>query len=148
MARKPILSLDGFDELLAKIQKAGGTIDQAADTCARKAADIADQNLRQAMQTAKVDSDLISKMPKPSVEKEANSWHVKVGYVKENRMDPDNLSEAYKVILLNYGTPHRTESKGQVKKKLFVRKAKRKSTAAIKKMEEETLNNMLGGLTK
>ena len=34
------IKLEGFDDILAKIQKAGGTIDKAAKTCIEKSADI------------------------------------------------------------------------------------------------------------
>lgn len=149
MARKPILNFDGFAELLAKLERTqSGAIDEAAERCAKNAAELADQRLREQMQKAKVKPDLINGMPKPDIEREANAWHIKVGYIKEEHMNPANLSDAYKVILLNYGTPHRMENKGQVARRGFVRTAKRKATPQIKKMQEETLAEMMKGLKK
>lgn len=143
MARKPFLSLDGFEELLARLDKAGASLDRIADDCARGAAEECRQSLVAEMRRAKVDADIIRAMPAPRIEREGNRWAVQVGFFKDH-YDPREPSEAYKAIFLNYGTPHRTEAKGQIKARGFVKKAKRKAAKAVKARQEKALRDMLG----
>lgn len=149
MARKPPISLDGFDELIAKLTKAGKDIDSIADDCAKRSAEIADANLRRQMSSAgETVAGMIPYLPEPSVERDGNSWYVKVGFEMPASLDPKNPSEGHKAVFLNYGTPHRTEKKGQVGAKKFVTKARRKSVREIKKAEEQALTKMVEGLAK
>lgn len=134
------MSLNGFDELISRIQKAGGTIDQAADACARKAAEIQQGHLKAQMQRVKADSGLVASMPEPTIERDGNVWRVRVGYQK-GEYDPKDLTEGYKAVFLNYGTP-------RVKPRKFVAAAKKKARPAIKKAEQETLETILRGLSK
>ena len=138
------LKLDGFEDLLTQIEKAGGTIDSAATKCLKKSADIMDTELRKQMQAANVDSDLANSMPPPEIEVEGNRYTARVGYKKGN-YNPDNPSDGYKIVFLNYGTPHRTKH-GKVAARGFIKKAKKKATPQIKKAQTETLNKILGGL--
>lgn len=141
MARKGgAMAINGFDELISRIQKAGGTIDQAADACARKAAEVQQAHLKAQMQRVKADPGLVASMPEPEIERNGNAWFVHVGY-KKGDYDPKNLTEGYKAVFLNYGTP-------RVKPRRFVAAAKKKARSAIKKAEEETLETMLKGLSK
>lgn len=149
MARKPPISLDGFDELIDKLAKAGKDVDSIADDCAKRSAEIADANLRKQMVSAgEAVAGMIPDLPVPSVEREGNSWYVKVGFDMPDRLDPKNPSEGHKAVFLNYGTPHRTERKGQVDARKFVTKARRKSVREIKKAEEQALAKMVEGLAK
>lgn len=138
MARKPALSLTGFDDLLARIERAGGTIDQAADACAREAARVQQSHLRAQMQRKKASSSLVSRLPEPEIERDGNVWRVRVGY-KKGAYDPKDLSDGYKAVFLNYGTP-------RVKPRKFVEAAKRRARPEIKEAEERALSDMLRGL--
>ena len=100
------LKLDGFDELLKEIEKAGGKVDNATKICMDKSAAIMETELKSQMQKADVQSDLISRMPPPEVENDFGKFTARVGY-KKGAYDPKNPSDGYKVIFLNYGTPHR-----------------------------------------
>lgn len=143
------LKLEGFDELLTQIEKAGGTIDDAAKECLQKSAAIMDAELTAQMQAANVDSGLINRKPPPEIEANGNRLTARVGY-KKGAYDPNNPSDGYKVVFLNYGTPYRTahgkiEDDGKVKLG-FIKRAKDKASSKIKKQQETTLNKILEGL--
>lgn len=138
------LKLEGFDELLTQIEKAGGTIDGAAKKCLQKSAQIMHDELKAQMTAANVDSGLINRMPSPEIESEGNRHTARVGY-KKGAYDPNNLSDGYKVVFANYGTPRRSEH-GQQTAKGFIQKAKKKANTKIKKEQKATLDEILRGL--
>lgn len=144
MASKAILQLKGFDNLFEQIQKAGGSIDNAAKMCIQQSAQIMQTELKAQMQAAGVDGDLISSMPQPVIEAEGNRYRAEVGY-KKGSYDPSNPSDGYKVVFLNYGTPRRTMH-GKVAARGFIQKAKKKARPQIKKAQQETLDEILRGL--
>lgn len=146
MASKVILQLKGFDELLEKIQKAGGSIDRAADSCLRQSAQIMQKELKAQMQAADVDSALINAMPPPQIEVEGNRYSAAVGY-KKGAFDPNNPSDGYKVVFLNYGTPRRTKH-GKVTARGFIQAAKTKAHPQIKKAQRATLEKILERVNK
>lgn len=138
------LNLNGFDDMLSQIEKAGGTIDEAAKQCLQTSAQIMHDELTAQMTAAKVESGLINRMPPPEVEKEGNRHTARVGY-KKGAYDPNNPSDGYKVIFANYGTPRRSKH-GQQPEKRFIEKAKKKAKSKIKKAQQKTLDKILGGL--
>lgn len=138
------LQLEGFGDLLKKIESAGGSIDAAAETCIKKSADIMQAELKTQMSKADVDSGLITKMPAPTIEKEGNKITARVGY-KKGAYNPNDISDGYKIVFLNYGTPKRKKH-GKIKARGFIAKAKKKARPQIKKQQEETLNDILRGL--
>ena len=146
MASKAILQLKGFDDLLEQIQKAGGSIDQAADSCLRQSAQIMQAELKSQMQAAGVDSDLINAMPPTQIEVKDNRYSAAVGYKKGN-FDPRDPSDGYKVVFLNYGTPHRSMH-GKVAARGFIEKAKNKARPQIKRAQQETLDKILERVNK
>lgn len=146
MASKAILQLKGFDDLLEQIQKAGGSIDRAADSCLRQSAQIMQSELKGQMQAAGVDSGLINAMPPPQITVDGNRFKAEVGYNKGN-YDPRNPSDGYKVVFLNYGTPRRTKH-GKVAARGFIKKAKNTARPKIKKAQRATLEKILGRVNK
>lgn len=146
MASKAILQLQGFDDLLEKIQKAGGSIDQAADSCLRQSAQVMQKELKAQMQAAGVDGDLINSMPPPQTTVKNNRYSAAVGY-KKGDYDPNNPSDGYKVVFLNYGTPRRTKH-GKVAARGFIQKAKKKARPQIKKAQQDTLEKILGRVSR
>ena len=146
MASKAMLQLKGFDELLEQIQKAGGSIDRAADSCLRQSAHIMDAELKAQMQAAGVDGDLINRMPPPQITVKGNRYSAAVGYSK-GTFDPSDPSDGYKVVFLNYGTPRRAMH-GKVAARGFIQKAKKNASPRIKKAQQETLTKILGRLSK
>lgn len=141
------LKLTGFEEMLTAIEKAGGSIDRAANQCMQKSAKLMDEELKAQMRSANVKSDLINRMPSPEVEKDGNRYTARVGFVK-GEYNPKKPSDAYKAIFLNYGTPRRTKH-GKVKARHFIEKAKdEKAKSKIKNLQQQTLEEILGGLKK
>ena len=96
------------------------------------------------MSKAEVESGLINRMPAPTVEWQGNQCRAEIGYKKGN-YDTNNLSDGYKVVFLNYGTPHRSVH-GKVKARGFIKKAKAKAKPQIKKAQEETFEKILARL--
>lgn len=135
------LKLDGFEELLKDIEAAGRTMNSAVDSCMKQSAQIAEKELKTQMQKARVPDDLTNAMPAPEIERDGNRVAARVGY-KKGTHDPKNLSDGYKVVFLNYGTPHRSVH-GRIAARGFIGKAKRKANPQIKKAQKETLEKIL-----
>lgn len=146
------MNLEGFDELLNKIQKAGGKADNAAKKALEKSAKIFEEELKTEMQKSNVDPDLINDMPPPHIESEGGKITARVGY-KKGAYDPRNPSTGYLVVFMNYGTPARRKhgkirdiSDGGKIRLGFIQRAKNKSAKKIKAQQEETLKDILKGL--
>lgn len=151
------LKLEGFDELLKNIEAAGGTIDKACESAMKQSAQTMQEELKAAMKSANVDAGLIGAMPQFQIEKEGNRISARVGY-KKGAYNPADISDGYKVVFLNYGTPYR-QSHGKIHEgssmkaggslKLgFIQKAKRSARPKIKKQQKEALEKILGRLSK
>lgn len=142
------LQLNGFDDLLKEIQKAEGNVQKATEKCLRKSADIMQETLRAEMQKSNVDSGLINNMPPPVIENDHGLITARVGY-KKGAYDPTNLTDAYKVVFVNYGTPYRSKHGkilGKTVKRGFIQRAKRKAKKPIQQQQEATLKEILKGL--
>ncbi len=142
------LKLEGVDELLKKIEKAGGDIEQASVKCMKESAEIMQAELKSAMRTSGggVSEALINRMPNYTIENNGSRVSAKVGYPATS-YNPNNPSDYHKAIFANYGTPHR-KSHGQEKARGFVAKAKRAAKPKIKAQQEKTLNDIIKDLTK
>lgn len=140
------LKLEGFEELLKDIEKAGGEINKAVENTMRQSAATMQTELKAQMQSAGVDAHLISAMPPFEIETEGNTTIARVGY-KKGAYNPDNPSDGHKVVLLNYGTPNRRKH-GKVVARGFIKKAKTKAARTIKKQQEQTLKKILSRLEK
>lgn len=150
------LNLFGFDELIKEIEAAGGSINGAVDSCMRQSAQIQQKALKEAMLNSNPKSpsapaegkkryeshisELVDRMPAPEIEWEGNTCIARVGY-KKGTYDPKNLSDGYKAVFINYGTP-------RISPREFFKAAKKKAQPKIKKAQEECLNKILGRLTK
>lgn len=148
------LKLEGFDKLLKDIENADGKIDNAVESAMRQSAHTMQNELKTQMQKSNVDKTLISRMPPFEIEKDFGRITARVGY-KKGSYNPDNLSDGYKVVFLNYGTPYRTEhgkivdiSKGGTIRLGFIRRAKNAANRKIKKQQEEALNKILERLKR
>lgn len=141
------LNLEGFDELLREIEKAGGNVDSATKKCMEKSAEIMEDELKAQMQAADLEnkmSRLISRMPSPRIKNNHGLWTAFVGYEK-GAYNPENPSDAYKVIFINYGTPRRTKH-GKIKPRGFIQKAKSRAKPKIKKEQAKILDDIFRGL--
>ena len=137
------LNIEGFDELLKQIADAGGSIKGAVNSCMQKSAKIQHEELQTQMRKASpkpVSAGLISRMPPPEISWDGNACTARVGYHK-GAYDPHNLSDGYNAVFINYGTP-------RIEPRNFIEKAKKKAKPKIKKLQEETLNEILEDLKK
>ena len=135
----------GFDMLIEKIREAGENAERYAEQTARKAAEIYDEELRKSMRDADGSfADLIDRMPPPEITNSGDRFTVRVGY-KKGKYDPENPSDAYKVIFLNYGTPRRTKH-GTVKALHFIDKAKKKAKMKISREFRQMQTDIMKGL--
>lgn len=135
------LNIEGFDELLKKIEDAGGNINSAVNYCMEKSAKIQHEELQTQMRKASpkpVDAGLISRMPPPEITWSGNACTARVGYHK-GAYDPHNLSDGYKAVFINYGTP-------RIEPRNFIDKAKKKAKSKIKKAQQEAFNEILEDL--
>lgn len=143
------LKLNGFEELLKEIEKSGGSINSATEKCMEKSAEIMDAELR--LQMLETDPSpfgnqgaLGQAMPPPEIETSGNRITARVGF-KKTAYDPQNPSDFYKAVFLNYGTPNRT-THGKVRARGFIQRAKKKANKLIKAEQEKTLKEILKGL--
>lgn len=140
------LKLEGFENLLSEIEKAGGSIQRATESAMKQSAQIMEQELKSQMQSAGVPGHLISEMPAPEIETNANRVTARVGY-KKGAYDPENPSDGYLVVFLNYGTPERTQH-GKVVGRGFIKKARNAARPKIKKAQREVFEKIIGRLQK
>lgn len=140
------LKFEGFEELLKDIEAAEGSMNAAAESALRQGAQILQSELKSEMASANVPKDLISAMPNFEVENLGNTHVAMVGY-KKGAYNPDNPSDGYKVVFLNYGTPNRTKH-GKVTARGFIQKAKQKARPKIKKAQRQALEKILARLKK
>lgn len=139
MARRSSgLTLTGFDDLIKKIEKAGVSIDSTVNHCMNKSAKIEQDQLKAQALKKKVSSKLVSRMPAYEINTKGNVQTARVGF-KKGKYDPNNLSDGYKAVFINYGTP-------KIAPRNFVKAAKAKARREIKKSQQETFNEILGNL--
>lgn len=143
------LKLEGFEELLKQIEKAGEKIEPVVKKTIEQSADLMQDELQNEMQKSNVPRDLINRMPPPKFEEDHGRFTARVGY-KKGSYNPDNISDGYKVVFLNYGTPYRKKH-GKIKEggkiKLgFITRAKNRAKKKITKQQENALKEILRGL--
>ena len=140
------MQFSGFDDLLEQIQKAGGTVDRAVESCMKQSAQIMQSELKNEMKASGVDNDLIARMPAPEIQQDGNTMIARVGY-KKGAYNPNDISDGFKVVFLNYGTPKR-EKHGKVEARGFVDRAHKKARKRIKKAQKEALEKILERVSK
>lgn len=140
------LKLKGFEELLKDIEAAGGEMNKAVESTMKQSAATMQTELKAQMQSAGVDAHLISAMQPFEVQTEGNQTTARVGY-RKGAYNPDNPSDGYKVVFLNYGTPNRSKH-GKVVARGFIQKAKSRAKPKIKKQQEAALKKILSRLEK
>ena len=141
-----ILSLKGFDKLLEQIQEAGGNIDKATEQAINKSVVVVSQDLHTACNSAGVPSNVSSEIKSDRAEWNGNKCSARVGW-KLGAYNPDNPSQGYKAIFLNYGTPRRKKH-GKITARNFIATTKKASQPKLRKIQKETLDEILKGLPK
>lgn len=154
-----------YGDLLAKIQKLDGDVEQATWDAARKGARVLYDQLQSECTASGVPAsvkDAIAMQAERSAS--GNRFACKVGW-RMSPYDPQNLTPAYKAIFLNYGTPRRhakdgvrvqingrwvtlPDNRGYIDGRGFMGRAKKKARPKVKKTQEEVLKTIIEGLEK
>lgn len=136
MGRKGVsITFKGFGEMIERIQKADRDIQPIVNDCMQKAVVIQERALKTAMAEKGVDADLINGMDSPKIEWIGNRCKATVGYEKGN-YTPNDISDTYKLIFKNYGTPKMDELN-------FIEEAKKKGRKEIQKESKKALTEII-----
>lgn len=130
-----VLKIKGFAEFVEKLQAAEKEIKPAVTECMRESALVQEQELKKKMTASGVDSGLINRMPPSTIDWEGNRCEAKIGYSK-GAYNPADISDGYKAVFLNYGTPRITPRN-------FIAPAKKSARPKIKKAQEAALQRIL-----
>lgn len=143
MGSKHVLSLKGFEDMLADIEHAGKDVDRATRKALLAGAAEYEKNLRAECAAAEMPASITDAI-ETRTEIQSNRYRVSVGW-KMGNYDPSNLSQGYKALFLNYGTPRRKEH-GKIKARGFIGAAKKKSKKKIKAAQAAALEEIMRGL--
>lgn len=155
-----------FSDLLEKIQKAEGNLEEAAWTAARVGAREMYKTLLSEAEASNVPSNVTDKI-RIQADRDAggNRMAARVGWAMGD-YDPRDPSEGYQAVFVNYGTPRRSVKKEGVRVQIdgtwktlkldrgyidgrgFIGRAKKKARSKIKKAQKEALEQILEGLPK
>lgn len=135
------LNLNGFEDLIKKLEQTGKSIDEASEICIKISAGIMNDELKRSMKKAKVSSDLIERMPHYEIKKVGNRFTAKAGY-RKGPYDPKNISDGYKAVFINYGTKER-EKRGHIDETEFIKEAKINAKRKIKKKQEKMMKDIV-----
>ena len=127
--------LTGFNEMFEKIQNARGDLDDVASKIVSESADIIHQDYQTAITSAGVSSSLANRMPAPDIEHNGDAYMAHVGYIKGPYV-PDDISDGYKAVFLNYGTP-------RIAPRNFVADMKKTAAPKVRKKQKEIFSKAL-----
>jgi HK97 gp10 family phage protein len=157
------LNLKGFSKMLDEIQQAGGNVESATEEALRKCAGVVENELRNACNQNNVPGSISSEI-RTEVDWIGNRCSATVGW-ELGSYNPKNISTGYKAVFLNYGTPKRTVSKdgirimlggdwvtegknrGAIAPRNFIQTAKEASAKQVKKIQKDTLDDILKELS-
>ena len=131
--------------MIKQIEAAGGTIERACNSALSQGAVIMESELKSELAQS-TQSDLADRMPPFEIEHENDVFRARVGF-KETPYNLDDLSDYFKAIFLNYGTPKRSKH-GEETARGFIKRAKNKAKPKIQKAEEAALKTILARLKK
>ena len=141
------LNLDGFEEMIKKIEKTGGSVDGAVRKCLENSAVVVENEIKSQMQSSDTTgniSRLIARMPSYEIQNNFGRITARVGF-KKGEYDPKNPSDGYKAVFLNYGTPRRSKH-GKIQPRGFIDRAKKIARPKVKRIQLKTFENILRDL--
>lgn len=155
---KSILQLQGFESFLERLQEAGVAMETEGRKCFEECSENLYDELYLKAQKAGLDNRLLEQMIHEEIENpNANIWRAEVGWKKQKPTAENPLPDTYKVMFYNYGTPKRATKSGAnrgqedahpVGSHGFIKKAKLAARNKNKKLQEATLEKILGELKK
>lgn len=141
MARKPIMQISGFDEMLKKFEASSKAAEKIAKQTAQDCGNILKSEIVKQAQSAGLPNHLVNQIEEDFEAERAGKYRYLVGWEKESHKRGEPLTDSEKVIVANYGTPERFTasgaSRGKIKKLNFLKKAKAKAKPVINKRIEQ-----------
>lgn len=129
------LNIDGFDELIQKLQESNKNVKEIIHKVSTEGKQIVEEEYKNQMRLKNVDSGLISRMDPSSIETDGSITTVEVGY-KKGQYHPKDISDGYKAIFINYGTP-------RIKPRNFIKATKKKVKRQLEKKYQKALSEIL-----
>lgn len=148
--RSMTFKLEGFNDLVEAIEKAGRNVDFETEKCFSQCAKVVTETLIEKAQEADLDAKLIDKITREKWHRH-NIFYFSVGWEKVKATDKNPIPDVYKVMFYNYGTPNRTTksgaNRGEVKEHGFIKKAKLASRNKVRKIQRNYLKDVLKDLS-
>ena len=145
------LQIKGFDEMLERIQRAGGDVDKAARLCMEESLQVLESNLKKEAQASGAETSTVYH----SVTASGNRVQGETGWPLGN-YDSNNPSEGYEAMFREFGTgKHSQRSKGKDRQtaaghnrgstepRPFMAAARAQSVKPIKAIQRKTLKNIV-----
>lgn len=151
MAKSGIsIKLDGFEEMLERIEKASGKADKAARQVAKKSAEIVEAELKAECTRQNIPDSIINAIT-TEIENSATTVSAQVGW-KLGSYDPKKPAIGYLAVFLNYGSEKRTTKRGSNRGRLvgkkFIATAKKKASKKVKALQQQMLDDIMKELGK
>jgi HK97 gp10 family phage protein len=146
MAKSGIsIKLDGFEEMLERIEKAGGKADKAARQVVKKSAEIVEAELKAECTRQNIPDSIINAIT-TEIENSATTASAQVGW-KLGSYDPRKPAIGYLAVYLNYGSEKRTTKRGSNRGRLigkkFIATAKKKTDKKVKALQKQMLEEIM-----
>jgi hypothetical protein len=151
MAKSGIsIKLDGFEEMLERIEKASGKADKAARQVVKKSAEIVEAELKAECTRQNIPDNIINAIT-TEIENSATTASAQVGW-KLGNYDPRKPAIGYLAVFLNYGSEKRTTKRGSNRGRLvgkkFIATAKKKASKKVKALQQQMLDDIMKELEK
>ena len=145
------LQLKGFDEMLEKLQKAGGDIDKAARVCMEKSVSVLEEYLiDEAAESGAETSEIFHQ-----VTVNGNRVTGETGW-KLGNYDSNNPSEGYRAMFTEFGTGRHSargrgkdretaagHNRGSTEPRPFMAQARKRAVKPVRTIQRETLQNII-----
>lgn len=146
MAKSGIsIKLDGFEEMLERIEKASGKADKVARQVVKKSAEIVEAELKAECTRQNIPDSIINAIT-TEIENSATTASAQVGW-KLGSSDPKKPAIGYLAVFLNYGSEKRTTKRGSNRGRLigkkFIATAKKKASKKVKALQKQMLEEIM-----
>lgn len=141
MASKPILQINGFDEMIKKLESTSKAAERIGKKTAQECGEILKSEIVSEASSAGLPAHLVNQIKEDfDAEQASGKFRYLVGWHKEEHKSGEPLTDSEKIIVKNYGTPERVTlsgaSRGKMPKLNFLKRAKTKAKPKIKKRIE------------
>lgn len=146
MAKSGIsIKLDGFEEMLERIEKASGKADKVARQVVKKSAEIVEAELKAECTRQNIPDSIINAIT-TEIENSATTASAQVGW-KLGSYDSKKPTIGYLAVFLNYGSEKRTTKRGSNRGRLvgkkFIATAKKKASKKVKALQKQMLEEIM-----